>query len=334
MQIDTSILPQKSNLQQQEWYSQLVDELKATLTEAIFTSRFALVEGYWISGKLIREAWREHYENEDPTNVTQLLQSLAVDISRSYRTLWYALESYDTYPEMGLLPEGKNISWTKLITKYLTDPREEINIDNIKLPKEIEIKNEDFRESSLLESTVDCIITDPPYPVEFIDLWDDLGKFASRVLKPSGFLVAYSGEMNLPLVIERLGKHLNYYWTFCLKHSGINQIIHARDITCAWKPILIYQKPPFKKIGKLVTDYVVSENMEKEDHKWQQSESGVEKLIESFTNPGDLIVDPFSGAGTFAKVAHKLKRNTLAYEIDNLAYKSSIKRIYDTTRTN
>ena len=126
MDTHSSVALQSNKLQEQEWYQLLVEEIKATLTEAIFTFRFALVEGYWLSGKLIREAWKEHYEDEDPVNVTQLLQVLAVSVSKSYRTLWYALESYDKYPEIGQLPEGKNISWNKLITKYLTEPKEKI----------------------------------------------------------------------------------------------------------------------------------------------------------------------------------------------------------------
>ena len=120
-----------AELQTQEWYNHLVEQLQATLTEAIFNSRWALVEGYWISGKLIREAWKEHYIDENPVNVTQLLQDLAVSISKSYRTLWYALATFDTYPSIDKLPEGKNISWNKLITKYLPALKKE----NIPLPQ-------------------------------------------------------------------------------------------------------------------------------------------------------------------------------------------------------
>ncbi len=318
-----------SSIISQEWYSTLVDECKAIITEATFTSRWALVEGYWLLGKRIEEEVRSR-----PTNVIQLLQDLAKSISISYRTGYYAHKFYIKFPDINLLPEGKNTSWNKVITKYLPDPREEIDTTNIELPSEVQIKNTDFRESDLVENSVDCIITDPPYPVEFIDLWSDLGSFANKVLKPSGFLVAYSGEINLPSVVERLSKHLSYYWTFCLYHEGKTQLIMPRNVICRWKPILIYQKPPFKKLETVVQDYVISKQPEKEEHEWQQSESGVKDLIEKFTKPGDIVVDPFSGSGTFSKVAHEMKRKAIGYEIDELAFKSSIKKIYDTTGTN
>ena len=45
---------------QTNWYQDLVEECKAIITEAVFTSRWALVEGYWNLGKRITE---ENAEN-------------------------------------------------------------------------------------------------------------------------------------------------------------------------------------------------------------------------------------------------------------------------------
>jgi len=38
----------------QEWYDLLVEDCKAIVTEAVFTSRWALVQGYWELGQRIR----------------------------------------------------------------------------------------------------------------------------------------------------------------------------------------------------------------------------------------------------------------------------------------
>jgi hypothetical protein len=99
-------------------YNLLVDEVKSTIKEAVFRSRTELIEGHWMVGKLIRE-----YSQDDTTN---LLQDLAGDVGLSERTLWYSLKCFDTYPTLDDLqrtPEGCNISWNKLITKYLTDSK-------------------------------------------------------------------------------------------------------------------------------------------------------------------------------------------------------------------
>jgi hypothetical protein len=108
-------LTQPQTKLQEEWYIQLVSECKAIVTEAVYNSRWALVEGYWQLGKRMRE---------DPSFNTKLLQDLAVDIKVSERTMWYALKAYDKYPDINKMPEGKNISWNKLVTKYLPKRKE------------------------------------------------------------------------------------------------------------------------------------------------------------------------------------------------------------------
>lgn len=94
--------------------------------------------------------------------------------------------------------------------------------------EKIEIFNKDFQESDIQENSIDLILTDPPYPKEFLPLWSSLGKFAERVLKPSKFLIAYSGQMYLPEVLNRLNEHLNYFWTGMIYHRGANQLVMGR----------------------------------------------------------------------------------------------------------
>ena len=97
-----------------EKYLLLVDEINNTLTEAVHNSRWFLVEGHWLVGQLIRENFG--------VGVTVQLQTLAVDTGQSEKTLWNALRVYDHYPKLDLIPEGKNISMNKLLTKYLPSP--------------------------------------------------------------------------------------------------------------------------------------------------------------------------------------------------------------------
>lgn len=100
-----------------EKYRALVDEIKTTITEAVYNSRWALVEGYWNVGKLIRKCFVEG-------KLTKQLQGLAVDVEMSERILWYALQFYDKYPDLNKVPEGKSITWNKIITKYLPTSKE------------------------------------------------------------------------------------------------------------------------------------------------------------------------------------------------------------------
>ena len=121
MSKSSSIITEQSNFLQTDWYKPLVEEVSQTIKMAVIDSRLRLVDGYWHAGKLIRVS----AENED---ITKLLHALAVDTEIAERSLWYAVKAYDTYPDTTLIPEGNNISWNKLITKYLTSPSEKIEI--------------------------------------------------------------------------------------------------------------------------------------------------------------------------------------------------------------
>lgn len=195
--------------------------------------------------------------------------------------------------------------------------------------KKIQITNEfidfrlgDFKEAlaDVPDNSIDLIITDPPYPEKYLHLYEQLSKFANDKLKPSGFCVAYAGQYFLPEVIERMNKSLIYYWVFCLYHKGGTKIVHGRYIMNRWKPILIYQKEPVKKIDSVIQDYVISEQSEKQEHEWQQSISGISELIKYFSNIGDMILDPFVGGGTTLCCAVKLKRKCIGAEIDEKTY--------------
>lgn len=194
--------------------------------------------------------------------------------------------------------------------------------------KRVELKdwprlwNCDFRQiGGIDDESIDLILTDPPYPKEFLSLWNDLGKLAALKLKPGGYLIAYSGQYYLPEVFKLLTAfEIEYIWTFCLYHKGSSQIINNRNIQCRWKPILIFQRKPLKSLLMTAQDYLISEKAEKDGHDWQQSLDASKKLIEIFSQPGDIVCDPFMGTGTFVHAAHELKRKAIGAEIDTSTF--------------
>ncbi len=108
----------KNNLISQEEYDALVEEIQGTITESVHNSRWTLIEGYWNVGRLIREKFTGH-------NLTSQLNTLGQSTGVGTTTLWNALRFFDTYPDINALPEGKAISWTKIVSKYLPAPPEE-----------------------------------------------------------------------------------------------------------------------------------------------------------------------------------------------------------------
>lgn len=101
-----------------KWYSVLVDDCQTIMTEAVFISRWALVEGYHNLGKRILE---EH-DNFERAKIygEGIVRGLALSLGMSSRILWYSIQFVQKYPDLSEVPEGKNITWNKIITKYLT----------------------------------------------------------------------------------------------------------------------------------------------------------------------------------------------------------------------
>ena len=186
--------------------------------------------------------------------------------------------------------------------------------DRTKKISGVEVRTGDFKKVLDDVYSIDAIITDPPYPFEFIECFSELGKYAKEHLKKDGFIAVYSGQYHLPEVIKRLSEHLTYVWTFCLYHIGKKQLVNGVNIMCGWKPVLIFSNGK-KKMRFSAYDVLLSEQREKFGHEWQQSESGVYSLIDILTKPGELVVDPFSGAGTFGKVATENGRKFIGAEI-------------------
>jgi len=104
-----------------EWYEALVEDCKAILVESVFGSRWILVEGYHNLGERITSD--ENFQKYAKGNHASL-QSLAKNLKISERTLYYAIKFFVSYPHLDKVPEGKNITWNKIITKYLPSPQE------------------------------------------------------------------------------------------------------------------------------------------------------------------------------------------------------------------
>jgi adenine-specific DNA-methyltransferase len=84
-----------------------------------------------------------------------------------------------------------------------------------------------------------------------------------------------------------------------------------------------------KQIGDLWTDVydVNSQALERLDYPTQKPESLLVRILESLSNPGDLILDCFCGSGTTPAVAQRLGRRWIAADINKGAIQTTSKRL-------
>jgi 16S rRNA G966 N2-methylase RsmD len=142
----------------------------------------------------------------------------------------------------------------------------------------------------------DWIITDPPYPKEYVPLYEILAEKAKEWLKPGGLLVVMCGQSYLPKIHKLLGTHLEYYWEACYRTPGQPTPLRQRSVNSSWKPLLIYSNGDYT--GKIFGDVFRSGANDKDFHKWGQSVSGMTSIIKGMCLSGQYILDPFCGAGT------------------------------------
>jgi site-specific DNA-methyltransferase (adenine-specific) len=164
---------------------------------------------------------------------------------------------------------------------------------------------------------VDWIVTDPPYPKDYLALYDHLAALAVHALKPGGSLVAMVGQSYLPEILRRLSARLTYHWTLAyLTPGGQAAQLWARRVNTFWKPLLWFTKGQYE--GDWVGDVCQSRpnDNDKDHHRWGQSESGMADVLKRLTLPGQVVLDPFVGAGTTGVVAVRLKRRFIGLDLD------------------
>jgi site-specific DNA-methyltransferase (adenine-specific) len=219
------------------------------------------------------------------------------------------------------------------------------------LPDGIEIRLGDFRhlfaadpdqcddgEHWPMAGQVDAIITDPPYPAEFLELFgnldgdvnpiDGLAEVSARILKPGGICAVMIGQSYLPEIVARMSKALDYRWTLAYLTPGGQAVqVWDRKVNTFWKPILLFTNGKPENADWLgdVTTSAVNDN-DKNHHYWGQSESGMADLIERLSKPGDLVCDPFLGGGTTAVVCHQLGRRFIGCDVDQQCLDTTIER--------
>jgi site-specific DNA-methyltransferase (adenine-specific) len=180
------------------------------------------------------------------------------------------------------------------------------------------VHHADLREfEGIASGSIDWVITDPPYPREYLPLYGELGRRAAEWLKPGGSLVCMVGQSYLPDVLALLGEHLRYHWTLAYLTPGGQAVhVHDRNVNAFWKPLVWFVKGEYA--GACVGDVAKSPTNanDKRFHDWGQSERGMADIVDRFTKPGELVCDPFAGAGTTGLAAVAAGRRFVGMDVD------------------
>lgn len=166
----------------------------------------------------------------------------------------------------------------------------------------------------------DCIITDPPYKQEYLLAYKELAELSREI----PLVAVMCGQSYFPEVLALMNQYLQYRWVLAYLTPGGQAVQQWQaKVNTFWKPVLL-----FGKATNWIGDVCKSEvnDNDKRFHNWGQSESGMLDLVERLTKPGQLICDPFLGAGTTAVVSLLLGRKFVGCDTDEAMVQKSISR--------
>jgi hypothetical protein len=215
---------------------------------------------------------------------------------------------------------------SKKAVKTYKQRRDTIKMNQVrKLPDTVRFITADIRQAE--PGKIDCIITDPPYPSEYKECFSWLSEFANRFLPEGGSCIVMTGQFHLQEYLERLSEKLSYWWTCCYLTPGQKTPIKARRIDTAWKPLLWFAKG--KPNLPIPDDVFVSPKPDKNHHEWGQSVQGMRAIVERFSKPGDVVCDPFCGAGTTGVAAFLAGRRFVGIDVEENEIEKTKARIAD-----
>jgi site-specific DNA-methyltransferase (adenine-specific) len=174
---------------------------------------------------------------------------------------------------------------------------------------------------------VDAIISDPPYAREFLPLYGELARQSARpgLLAEQGIVAVMCGQSHLLQILSAMSEHLPYRWTMSYLTPGGQAVqVWPPKINTFWKPVLV-----FGVAADWLGDVAQSEvnDNDKRFHHWGQSESGMLDLVKRLTKPGNLVCDPFLGAGTTGVVCIASGRRFVGCDLDAACVQKAARRM-------
>lgn len=161
--------------------------------------------------------------------------------------------------------------------------------------------------------------------------------FCARYLKPepkgtneAPAMIVFCAFNQMQIVIEEAKKHglnNNYPLIFIKNYSA--QVLKANMKivgACEYAVVLYRDKlPKFRNKGKMIFNYMQWERdtTSPKLHPTQKPVKLLEKLIEIFTDEGDVIIDPCCGSGSTLIASRNLKRKSYGFEIEKEFYKKA-----------
>jgi DNA methylase len=179
-------------------------------------------------------------------------------------------------------------------------------------------------------SDCDLLLTDPPYSTDVDDVVEFAGDWlpvALAKVRPTGrayvCIGAYPEELLAYLDVPP-PPHLKLAQVLVWAYRNTLGPAPAYDYKLNWQAVLYYRGTDAAPLDcpEMTEQFSVQDinapdgRLTERYHAWEKPIQLAERFIRHATRPGDLVLDPFAGTGTFPLAAAKLGRVGAGCEID------------------
>lgn len=143
-------------------------------------------------------------------------------------------------------------------------------------------------------------------------------------------MIVFCSHQQQQMVIDYAKRYgFNHYIPITFVKNTSAQVLKAnmRIVGATEYALVLYRDklPKFNNDGRMVKDWfewVVDNNYPK-IHPTQKPIPVLKRLIEIFTDPGDVVVDPVAGSASTLRAAAELNRHAFGFEIKRDTYKKA-----------
>lgn len=168
--------------------------------------------------------------------------------------------------------------------------------------------------------------------------------FCNRLLKKepkekgqAPAMIVFCAFEQMQTVIEygkRYGFAKSYPLFFCKNYSAQVLKANMKIVGATEFAVVLYRDklPKFRNVGEdggkhMVFDWFRWERDSRKEypkiHPTQKPVGVLKRLIEVFTDPGDVVIDPVAGSGTTLRAAYELGRSAYGFEVDKSFYEAA-----------
>lgn len=315
--------------------------------------------------------WIRYGENHYGEMYTQAIYETGLDYQTLRDDKWVSEKidlslrkdnlTFNHHKEVASLPRAEQEEiLKKAVDEKLTVKEVREFVKKKKKQKQIQERKQEIRHDSnlllgdctveidkLQDKSIDLLLTDPPYGMEFKSGWSDKKEIENDDLKGSLGVLDKTLQKTLPKLKDNAHAYIFGNWRYVpevkeviSKYLNIKmmliwdrEVIGMGDLDswgdsydviyfCTHKEKRYLSEPRERNVIR-----VQRVNPDKLQHPTEKPIEILEKLIEKSTVEGELVFDPFMGSGSTCIAAKNLNRNYVGIEMDSEYYETAQRRI-------